>query len=169
MIRTLIAATLSVALALPLATAPARADIDGDDVAKVLGGLALLYVLSETLQNDNRRSTPTRRAPAPVYLPPRPRQHDDRVRDRREGNWHRDDRRRHRDVRILPEQCYVTHRTRQGRVSGYSARCMQNAVARPGLLPPQCIRQLRTDRGPRNIYGPRCLRRDGWSPRTATR
>ena len=72
-------------------------------------------------------------------------------------------------MKILPERCFRSFETRRGTVRGYGARCMQNAVARPGLLPPQCIEQIRTVRGPRNLYRARCLRRDGWAPRTARR
>ncbi|WP_298437492.1 hypothetical protein [uncultured Jannaschia sp.] len=175
MIRILTAAILSAAIALPATTAPARAD--AEDVAKVLGGLAALYILKEAVErNRERRAAPVARAPVhqPEYYSHRHSglgAHSHRTgTDHTRAHPHRDrPRQDRRNVRVLPEQCYVTLRTDRGLVSGYGARCMQNAVARPGALPPQCIRQLRTDRGPRNIYGPRCLARDGWSPRTARR
>ncbi|MEM7643333.1 MAG: hypothetical protein AAF366_12480 [Pseudomonadota bacterium] len=202
MFRPILAATLSLALAFPAAH-PAMAD-DAEDVAKVLGGLAALYILSQAINTQSdRRAEPVRRVEsvrrAPVFTPTiRQRQQGNlhwngryweqrptirqlqEGRLRREGHdWvqrptirqqhrHRQDLRR--DVRILPDSCYREFDTRRGVVAGYGARCMQNRVARPGILPPQCIRQVRTDRdGTRNLYGPRCLRQQGWSPRTARR
>ncbi|MEM7490923.1 MAG: hypothetical protein AAF390_17545 [Pseudomonadota bacterium] len=178
MFRSILAATLSLALALPAATTPARADVDAEDVAKVLGGLAALYVLSRTLDNRTTRRNervvaPVRRAPIygqPTYTQPirRAPVHSARPILRQDRHHRRDDR-FHRDVRLLPDQCYREVDTRRGIVAGYGARCMQNRVARPGLLPPGCIVQVRTDRGTRNLYEPRCLRQAGWSPRTARR
>ncbi|MEM8824012.1 MAG: hypothetical protein AAGF30_10420 [Pseudomonadota bacterium] len=165
MFRSFLAATLSVALALPAVTAPAHANPDAEDIAKVLGGLAALYVLSRALENrnvqNNRVIAPVRRAP--VYTAPT------RHRDLNRGRIHHPRDRFDRNVRIIPDSCYREVDTRRGVVAGYGARCMQNRVARPGILPPQCIRQVQTVRGPRNLYSPRCLRQQGWSPRTARR
>ncbi|WP_179381093.1 hypothetical protein [Jannaschia marina] len=144
MFRTLLAALLSVSLALPVLTAPAAAhqtgyahrhdrDNNGRAIA-IIGGLAALYLLK-------------------------------RHADRREEK--RDDRRARQ--KVLPDRCFRTFDTRRGVVRGYGARCMQRHVARPGSLPPQCIRQVRTDRGTRNLYTPRCMRRAGWTSRAARR
>ncbi|SFJ67916.1 hypothetical protein [Jannaschia pohangensis] len=153
MFRNLLAATLSLALALPMTTAPAHAD--NRDIAKVLGGLAALYILKEALDRDRDRGARVVQPTPPRYVAPRP--HPPRRTPPR------------RDVRLLPEQCYITVPTDRGRYTGYGARCMQNAVARPGLLPPNCIRQVRAHRGPRNLYDPRCMALEGWSVRTARR
>ncbi|MEM7711741.1 MAG: hypothetical protein AAF264_13550 [Pseudomonadota bacterium] len=169
MIRSILAATLSLALALPAAP-PARA-ADAEDLAKIVGGLAALYVLKEVIENqrrtDNRIGTVRR---APVYQPPirRPHVYNAPVHSDRPVRRQHDRFGRH-DVRLLPDRCYREVETRRGVVAGYGARCLQNRVARPGLLPPDCVRQVRTDRGLRNLYGPRCLRQQGWSPRTARR
>ena len=158
MMRQILVAALSLGLALPAMTAPARAD--SRDVARIVGGLAALYILKEAIERNRDRNTPVQRshAPPPVEFHPQrtPRRHDR-------------DRPRHRDVRVLPDQCYDTIRTYRGHVSGYRARCTQNAVARPGLLPPECIAQVRTNRGPRNFYDAQCLRRQGWTSRAARR
>ncbi|TFL18110.1 hypothetical protein [Jannaschia formosa] len=53
------AATLLTALSLALAPLPARADLDGRDAAKILGGLAAIYLLNEAIRREDRR------APAP--------------------------------------------------------------------------------------------------------
>lgn len=154
MFRPITAAVLSIALALPLSTAPARAD--AEDVAKVLGGLATLYILKEALDRDNR-VTVTRQAPArqhQVHRPHRPR-HTTQP--------------RHNRARVIPGQCLVNHTTRRGVVTGYGARCMQRWAARPNLLPARCERDVYTHRGWRKIYAPRCLQRQGWTTRTARR
>lgn len=176
MFRSILAATLSIGLALPAAT-PAQAG-DAEDVAKIVGGIAALYILSQALENRNdrnvRRVAPVQRAQ--TYSPHVRLREPERFLHQRERRGiitstrphQRPDRFRH-DVRLIPDQCYREIDTRRGVVAGYSARCMQNRVARPGILPSQCISQVRTDRGIRNLYGPRCLRQQGWSPRTARR
>ncbi len=166
MFRSLFAVILSIALALPIGATSARAG-DREDIAKVLGGLAALYLLQEALTRP--RAEPVRRAPvhsAPIYRTPvspipqaRP---APRTRDRIVNNPRR-------DVRLLPRQCAVDLATSRGTVRGYRAKCMQNAVARPGILPPQCLRNVETVRGVEHIYAPRCLDREGWSTRTARR
>lgn len=154
------------------AGAPARAD--SRDVAKVIGGLVALYALKELLDEQREaRAAPVqrrevarapRRAPAaaaPRGAPPpsSPRPHRRPETAALPGG----------DMLLLPDACRVTHRTASGAVDGYGARCMQNAVARPGQLPPDCIRRLDTPDGPEAVYAPRCLRDAGWTSRTALR
>ncbi|WP_371155922.1 hypothetical protein [Jannaschia sp. 2305UL9-9] len=151
MLRPLAAAALSLTLALPMATTPAQAQIEGRHAAQILGGLAALYVLKEALdRREERQATPVQRAP--TYRAPVAR-HPQRGAPARGGH----------NAKRIPQQCANTFRTANGRVTGYGARCMQNNVARPGALPPRCIRQVRTDRGTRNIYADRCLQREGWT------
>lgn len=133
MFKTLSAAMLCLTLVLTsFSPTPARAD--AGDVAKILGGLALLYAIGRAAESNAE----TRRAPAPVIGAP--------IRNRN----------------VIPARCLrevVSH----GKIRrGYGARCMQNNVRRAGALPPQCIRQVETRRGTRNLYAPRCLARNGW-------
>lgn len=131
-LKTLSAAILSFAVATTTFTAPAQAD--GDDVAKVLGGLLLLYGISRALEDD----TPT--VTRHVTPPPR------------------------RNHRVIPQRCFrEIQRTDGSLARGYGARCMQRHVSRPGLLPARCIRREHTVRGQRNLFRPRCLRREGWT------
>lgn len=156
MFRPILAAFLALALCMPLATGPAHAD--KRDVVKIISGLAAIYLLKEAIdrnrERDNDRAAVARaRPPAAALSParsPRPSRSPQMP-----------------DALALPERCHVTYRTDQGIVAGYGARCMQNAVARPGLLPPQCLVPLATDQGSRNVYSPRCLRSEGWTSRTA--
>lgn len=146
MFRSLFAAVLSAALALPALTAPAvahettyahrheRSNNGAGTAAAVLGGLTALYLLKRhsDRRDDKRRTTEPRRV-----------------------------------SKVLPDRCFRRFETRRGSVRGYGARCLQRSVDRPRLLPAQCVRQVRTDRGVRNLYGPRCLRRAGWTSRLA--
>jgi hypothetical protein len=135
MFKTLSAAALSLTLVLTSFTAtPARADVE--DVAKVLGGLALLYAIGRAVESNAE----TRRAPA---HPPKV-GHSIRSRN------------------VIPAQCFREVVSRGEIRRGYGARCMQNNVRRAGALPPQCIRQVETRRGVQNLYAPRCLERNGW-------
>lgn len=163
MLRTILAATLSAALALPVLTAPASAHETGyghrhdrgsnaAPAIAVIGGLTALYLLKRhSDRRDDRRAAPVRRA-APLHR-------NDTFRAPRHQQ----------NARVLPDRCYRAFNTRRGQIGGYGARCLQRTVARPGSLPPQCITQVRTDRGLRNLYTARCLRRAGWTSRAATR
>tara|TARA_R110002033_G_scaffold49904_1_gene96788 strand:- start:1897 stop:2400 length:504 start_codon:yes stop_codon:yes gene_type:complete len=140
----------------------------------VVGGLAALLLLKRAA--DRREEKEAARRAATVRRDNRNERNDrvllGRDHDRDRDRDHHDDNdrgRNQRNAKILPESCYRTFRTDRGTVSGYGARCMQNAVARPAILPPQCIRQVRTDRGARNLYTARCMSRDGWTSRTARR
>lgn len=185
MFRTLSAAFLSAALALPATTAPARAELDGRDLARILGGIATVYILKEAIE-DRRERRDRRAAPVTRHAP----RHSDRPVRRhythshgrfgahthrlgidharahpRRHDGHRD--RRRQEVRLIPQQCRRVLTTRTGPARGFGARCMQNAVARPGILPPDCLRRVETFHGTRYLYGGRCLRRNGWSHQTA--
>jgi len=145
--RTLSAATLSIALAMAAMTGsatPARAD--GSDAARILVGLIAIYGISRAIEMNNERRTTVSRnqhvAPArPVITHPN------------RDQW---------NARVAPENCRVEFNTTVGLFRGYRARCMQQSVARPGILPPQCIEQFTTDRGNRSYYGGRCLAQNGW-------
>ncbi|KIT15132.1 hypothetical protein [Jannaschia aquimarina] len=154
MSRSLIAALVALALSLPAAT-PARAD--AEDVAKVVGGLVLLYALKEAIENRNDRRDRSREVRRdrrdyydPIIRSPRP--------HRRPGNQVL-----RRDDRSIPADCLRSLRTLDGVVTGYGARCAQNRVRRAGSLPPQCLRQVRGFERTRTLYSPRCLARNGWA------
>ncbi len=152
LIKTVSAAALSMALALGAMTAtatPARAD--GTDAARLFAGLLALYGISRVIDmNNDRRENASRNqhVPTPEIVHPGPRGHD-------VPSWHQ-------NYRIAPESCRIEFNTHEGLFRGYRARCMQDTVARPGLLPPECIRQFETTRGTRNYYGGRCLSQNGW-------
>lgn len=130
--KTAAAALLSFTIATTSFTAPAQAN--GEDVAKVLGGLLLLYGISRALESDDVAVT------RQVSPPPR------------------------RNHRVIPQRCFREIRRTDGSLArGYGARCMQRHVSRPGLLPARCIRREHTVRGQRNFFRPRCLRREGWT------
>lgn len=142
MFKTVIAATLSVALALPFAALPARAD--GHDrnaqaIVTILGGLAVLYALKEA---KDRRDDKAERARTP-----------------RPG------------AKIIPRRCVRSvrldrsHRLDRGRgrlIEAYGVRCMRDRVARPRLLPERCLRRTEPGTRPARVYGPRCMEREGW-------
>ena len=184
MFRPLLAALMSAALALSVATGPAgahetgfdhRHDRSGDARAAiaVLGGLAALYLIKE--RSDRKEEEKREKAAEKEARKDR----DDRLRGHerpghrgRGPGWGDDDRRLRWDDaydRVLPDDCYRSWSTREGLVSGYGARCLQQSVPDPAMLPPDCISQIRTDGGIRNLYADRCLRRAGWTSRTARR
>ena len=134
------AAVLSLSIALAAITLPATpARANGEEIAGILAGLAALYVIGRAIEqrNDNNdRPRASSHQSGGHVAPQQPRPH----------------------ARVAPAQCFRDF----GAVRGYLMRCMQNRVARPGLLPQDCLVQINTDRGPRNLYTGRCLHRNGW-------
>lgn len=141
--KTMTAGALAVTLALTgiSATAtPAAANghrNNGADAAAVLGGLLLLYGISQVGRNHG---TPVH--PHIYQHPPRPQVNH----------------------RVAPGHCYIEGHNNHGVVRGYRYRCMVNNVSRPNLLPSACLIQVWTPRGHRTIYENQCLAHNGWSP-----
>jgi len=109
---------------------PARAD--GEDAARIIGGILALYAISRIIdnRNDDRNRQSTHR-PAPPRL-------------------------------VAPARCFIEGQDRNGYYRGYLRRCMQNHSGHANRLPDTCLRRVTTQRGERRIYGGRCLFQNGW-------
>lgn len=142
MTRTVLATIIAAALGLAtLGAAPARAD---EDVAKVLAGIATIFILSKALDNDDAPAT-------------RQYRYQNRPRGER-GLIYR--KKPKRFYKVAPRRCLREQWTHRGVREVYGARCLQReARIRP---PANCRREARTNRGPRVFYTPRCLRKYGW-------
>ncbi len=148
--RTLTASVLTLAIAfsgLSATATPASANghrtSQGAQVAAVLGGLLLLYGVSQAGRNNgNRRNDPAIQQPQvrPQH-PPRPRY----------------------NTRVAPAQCFVQGGQGNRRYRGYDYNCMLDSVRNARALPQNCLRNVWTNRGQRTIYGGRCLANNGWS------
>jgi hypothetical protein len=176
-VRRAFAPLLCLTLALPLAAPlPARAGPDAEDVAKILGGLAIAYVVGREIrrrQDEARdarapvipaapapavRTAPrTAPLPPPVAASPLPRQRPAPAAAPP------------RAERLLPEQCWTVVEGPVERRAGYGASCTRNAVARPGSLPARCVETVGTARGVRELYGAACMMEEGWQTRLARR
>ncbi|MFY0693268.1 MAG: hypothetical protein JXR14_15255 [Paracoccaceae bacterium] len=142
MTRTVLATILAAALGLAtFGTAPARAD---EDVAKVLAGIATIFILSKALDNDD--------PPATRRYSYRPRAYDER------GLINRHKAKRF--YKVAPRRCLREQWTHRGVREVYAARCLRREAR---VAPPaKCRREARTNSGPRVFYTPRCLRKYGW-------
>ncbi|GAB5447004.1 hypothetical protein [Gymnodinialimonas sp.] len=146
--KTMTAGVLAVTLALTGITAtasPAAANghrNNGGDAAAVLGGLLLLYGLSQAGRNHGTRNHGSR-----IHIDP-----DNPHIIHRPPPVHR----------VAPQRCFIQGYDGNGQYRGYRYRCMQNHAANAHLLPSNCLRHVWTDRGQRTIYGGRCLRNNGW-------
>lgn len=141
--KSMTAAVLAVTLAFTGITAtasPASANghrNNGGEAAAVLGGLLLLYGLSQAGRNHGSRihvdpdNPPVIHRPQPVY-------------------------------RVAPQRCFIRGHDNNGQYRGYRYRCMQQHAQNAHLLPQNCLRHVWTDRGQRTIYGGRCLANNGW-------
>lgn len=144
--RTMTAGLLAVTLALTgiaASTSPAAATgrNNGADAAAVLGGLLLLYGLSQAGRNHGSRNYTSRGNPPVIYQPPRPQPVQ----------------------RVAPARCFIQGHDGNGRYRGYRQRCMQNHARNAHLLPQNCLRRVWTPNGQRRIYRARCLRNNGWT------
>lgn len=131
---TLPALLLSAVVALgALGASAPQARADGDDAARIIGGIIALYAIGRALENANRHEPP--RA---YHAPVRPRQ------------------------LVAPARCFIEGHDHNGYYRGYVRHCMLNAVSHPQFLPSSCLRRVHTPRGERLIYGGRCLAQNGW-------
>jgi hypothetical protein len=146
--KTFIATALSGALAFTGAATPAVAAPDGEDVAKVLLGLAAIGIIANALENERKSEA----VPAHGTYDPEPYWRD---RDRRGG------RRGH--FRALPARCEFAVRTRRGWTEVFGKHCLEREGVRVNRLPDRCEFRIRTDRGRRTVYGSQCLERHGYT------
>lgn len=152
--KSVTAGALAMTLALTAITAtasPAAANNhrgNGGEAAAVLGGLLLLYGLSQAGRNNGDRRQPQ------VIQPSRPHQPQPRFHPQPQFQpVHR----------VAPQRCFVQGHDGNGQYRGYRYQCMQNHSAQSYLLPANCLRHVWTDRGQRTIYTARCLHDNGWS------
>lgn len=161
------------AAGIAFAPGPAAA-ADGDDIAKIIAGIAVAGIIAKTIddRNDRKKS----RAAAAEF--PRFGRGDDSYRDDRfhdgrrviEGTIrpYREDQKKgpkaNRGYKklALPERCLVTVDTARGSRLAYGSRCLERRYKFASKLPASCETVVRTPRGFRTVYGARCLRRDGW-------
>jgi hypothetical protein len=167
---------LTAATAIGLATAPitASAEPGGQDIARVLAGLAVLGIIANASRDRDRNVS----RGATDY-------------SRIESDWNRNrewDDGRHRDwddggrvIRgdidrygrqkgdhrgykraALPDQCLLTVDTGRRNFLAYGERCLERSYKHASKLPRSCEWQVRTNRGVRTVYGARCLANDGW-------
>ena len=156
---------LSAATALGLAVTPAPAAADGDDIARVLAGLAVIGIIAKVA--DDRRDR--RKAASQDSIYPRYGTVDNRrgIRTtdgelRRLGNP-KQNRARGYKKRPLPDNCLRVIDSNRGRDRlVYVRRCLNRSYKFASKLPNHCQQVIRTYRGTRTVYGSRCLARDGW-------
>jgi hypothetical protein len=142
--RKFIAFVLATSIAITgFSAAPARA---GDDVAKLLAGLAVLGVLGVAISKERRKNRTVSRntvEPAPVHtqprpLPPRIARYD------------------------LPGKCLRYFPAfRDGR-NLVGQKCLRNNYRHVNALPQQCRVTFWNGRRHKSAFKPRCLRRNGY-------
>ena len=165
MSRRFITLVLAAATAITFASQQARA-AQPEDVAKIVGGVALLYFLSEALEarEDDRdkakkKAKKKKKAPVVAHSMPRYGFHDGR---RFDGRGHGYGKRRDR-ARTLPAQCRREFTNHNGRAQVfYGARCLQRYGRDYIALPNRCSVSLRVGQRTRTGYSERCLDRFGY-------
>lgn len=161
MLRSFLVALASASIALsPIAATPARAA--NDDLAKILGGLALLGVVGAVIESKRKDPPPVTRAPSHPVTPPRAGRDESQRAEERERD------RRHGRAEQLPGQCRVLVPTRQGTTVLYDRPCLESRMRRADRLPRQCLAWSAGRRGGPGHYDAACLRRAGWSEAAPT-
>ena len=162
-LSTMTAAALA---AVGIAFTPAPASADGEDIAKIIAGLAVAGIIAKAIDDRNDRGSAIK-SHGDVL------RYDDRYTDRRrviDGKvyrYHRDDRRGPKAGRgykkhALPDRCLLWVETSRGKRLAYGQRCLNRHYKFANKLPERCETVIRTNRGFRPVFGARCLRRDGW-------
>ena len=164
-----ITATLaSLSLALGLAAPTGASAADGEDIAKILAGIATIAVIAEIAdrKRDRDREATVEVDQRRVWRlddgTDRARRYEDRqtfgrmIEDRRYAKT-----RGYQKV-PLPAQCERLVETRRGDRLVYGARCLDRRYKHARHLPEHCLVRVDTRRGERLAYGARCLSRDGW-------
>ena len=143
---------------------PMPAAADSSDVAKVLGGLAVLGIIAKVA--DDRRDR--RREAASQAQIQRQVIETGRRENLLQGELRRaHDRKIHRRQSFknkrLPERCLRIAETFRGDRLVYAKRCLNRHFQHANRLPDRCERRIETHRGIRTVFGTRCLRRQGWN------
>ena len=156
-------ATAAIAAA-SIAFTPTQASADGDDIAKIIAGLAVAGIVAKVIEDrqESGISTRTSRYPDSSTV------HGQRVIEGRIRPYERydssrgDPSNRGYKKQALPKSCLLTVRTSYGDRLAYGSRCVNQTYKYAHKLPRNCVTGVKTPRGFRTVYGARCLRRDGW-------
>lgn len=166
-----IAATALAAAGIGLAPAPAAA-LEGNDLAKIIAGIAVAGIVAKAIDNRNDKKKAARTTTATEFG--RFGSSTDRYRDNSrtiEGTIrpYRQDDNRHGPKfgkgykqQALPEQCLLRVETDRGSRLAYGSLCLDRTYKFANRLPASCETAVRTPRGIRTVYGARCLSQDGW-------
>ena len=162
-LSTMTAAALA---AVGIAITPAPAAADGEDLVRIIAGLAVAGIIVKAIDDrGDRRSVVKTHGELMSY--------DDRYVDGRRVingkvyRYHRDDKRGPKAGRgykkhALPDRCLLWVETSRGKRLAYGQRCLNRHYKFANKLPETCETVIRTNRGFRPVFGARCLRRDGW-------
>ncbi|MEO1641093.1 MAG: hypothetical protein AAFU41_17790 [Pseudomonadota bacterium] len=153
MFRPLIAGLIALSLTLTTA-APAQAEMDREEVGKLLFGLAAIAVIGAALDRRDQeedRQTEVHETPSWSGI--------------NSGSWS-DLNRQHQQAtdqrRLLPHRCLTGVETRFGTQRMFGRRCLERHYAFASRLPERCAVQVYTGNGPRRGYDPLCLREQGY-------
>lgn len=157
MYRKFIAAISAASLTISLFAGAAPARADGDDLAKILAGIAVIAIIGKAIddRNDRKHGHVSRNSKGhgQVYAPA-PRRHPQAKPRSVPQRFARYD---------LPGQCLVTLNTgRNGQMRMFGKRCLRSNYQHFHALPQVCAQEIWTERGVRRGYSPRCLRQNGY-------
>jgi len=153
MIRQVINTVAAAAIALVgVSAAPAHAE--QNDVAKALAAVLGIAVIGKIIHDRNKRDDDVVQRRRPDDRVSRPHRHVDPVHPRPLP--------RRANRKLLPQNCFRSFDTHQGRVRMFGRNCLQKHYAFADRLPRECRQRIKTHRGKRVGYGARCLRDYGY-------
>lgn len=166
-----LAATALAAAGIAVTPVPASA-LEGNDLAKIVAGIAVVGIIAKAIDNKNDRKETERAATTTDFgrFGSSGSRYNDGRRSiegtirpyRRDEEGHGPKFGKGYKQQALPEQCLLTVETGRGDRLAYGTRCLDRNFRFASKLPASCETAVRTPRGIRTVYGARCLSRDGW-------
>jgi hypothetical protein len=154
-IATIAAASLAITA---MGAIPAYA---GDrDTARALAAILGVAIVGKVIHDNNKKKRAYQQ-PAPVRHPPRataPRHNPPRYNHPQPRPLPR-----HVNRKLLPQECFRSFETRQGKIRMFGERCLQQNFRHANQLPQHCHYKFGTPDGLRSGYEARCLRDAGYS------
>lgn len=147
MTRYLTAGAMCLTLLLAGLAAPARADLNDEQVGRIIAGAALLGVLGLAIRQHERNNEQPQMAPQQGHRP-----HGQHGYQPQHGQFRA----------TLPDTCRNIYQMRQGRVELYDPNCLASHMQGAGRLPLNCARTIRHNGYYISGFEPRCLAQHGY-------
>ncbi len=151
MLKTMIAGLAAASLVLVTPAQAAR--IDGDEIGKLVFGIAVVAAVNSILDNRRADQAEATEVHHNRWQDPTPRRNN-------ANRW--SDLNQRTNSRVIPHECMRRVETRFGIQRMFGRRCLERNYTFVNSLPDRCAVRVYTDHGPRRGFDPLCLREQGY-------